>query len=388
MKPSLSRALFLLAVVTVLVVVAVLALLGRGSDDPASAPRTGDAPEIATPTPESGVRRVAVGEPAPEITGILGWINSDPLRLEDLRGKVVLIDFWTYTCVNCIRTFPYLREWHDKYADDGLVIIGVHTPEFEFEKIIGNVREATLDNDLRYAVAIDSDRATWDAFQNRFWPRKYLIDQNGILRFDHAGEGRYQSTESWIQRLLIETGADVSGVELVMDPERAALAAYRQVTPELYAGARGALSGHIGNFSRQAFQTPYLYGLPRTLGDDALYLEGAWITGEESILHARSTDEFVDKVHLSYWARSVNLVIRPERPEPFEVEIMVDGQPLDEHDKGLDVTIKDGRSFVTVDEPRLYFLVSHLEPGGHALQLSAKSDAFAFFAFTFGVAAD
>ena len=145
---------------------------------------------------------------APEIKGIKAWINSEPLTIEEFRGKVVLVDFWTYSCVNCIRTFPYLREWNAKYADDGLVIIGVHSPEFEFEKDYSNVLRATQDNGITWPVAQDNDFETWQNYSNRFWPAKYLIDKEGVIRYTHFGEGAYDETEKQIRDLLIDAGAD------------------------------------------------------------------------------------------------------------------------------------------------------------------------------------
>jgi len=142
---------------------------------------------------------------APELRSIAGYINTDPdIKIQNLKGNVVLVDFWTYTCINCIRTMPYLKSWYDQYTDDGLVIVGVHTPEFEFEKDIDNVQDAVDKYDLKYAVVQDNDYATWRAYKNRWWPRKYLIDIDGFIRYDHIGEGGYTETESVIQELLNE----------------------------------------------------------------------------------------------------------------------------------------------------------------------------------------
>ena len=141
---------------------------------------------------------------APDFVGIEKWINSEPLKIEQLRGKVVLVDFWTYTCINCIRTLPYLKDWDKKYHDKGLVIVGVHTPEFEFEKKYENVLKAVNEYQLKYAVAQDNNYATWSVYQNRYWPHKFLIDIDGYIRYDHIGEGSYDETEKMIQLLLKE----------------------------------------------------------------------------------------------------------------------------------------------------------------------------------------
>jgi thiol-disulfide isomerase/thioredoxin len=331
-------------------------------------------------------RTVGRGQPAPELTGLVAWINSEPLTLQSLRGNVVLVDFWTYTCVNCIRTFPYLKSWYDKYASEGLVIIGVHTPEFAFEHDVDNVRAAVQRHGLKYPVALDNQYATWKAFRNQYWPRKYLIDKDGVIRYDHAGEGRYEATESWIKRLLAETGARVDAQTTVKDPDPGSQAAHRRATPELYAGLRGLLSGQIGNFNRQAIDAPFAYALPSTRAEHVLYLSGVWVQREESLRHGRTTPGFEDEIVLRYWARSVNLVIRPETSEVFDVRVLLDGRPLDPLLAGDDVTVTaQGESVVRVDGPRLYSLVASPEPGSHELRLSAKSDAFAIFAFTFGV---
>ena len=166
-------------------------------------------PPTATPTPSEPT---PTPYPAPALAGTGEWINSEPFTLASRRGEVVLVDFWTYTCINCIRTLPWIRDWHEKYADAGLVILGVHTPEFEFEKVIENVRKASLDYDLNYPIVQDNEFTTWRAFKNRAWPSKYLIDANGAVRYAHIGEGAYDTTERWIRTLLEEAGADLSGI--------------------------------------------------------------------------------------------------------------------------------------------------------------------------------
>jgi len=143
-------------------------------------------------------------EPAPEFTGIEKWLNSDPLTLQQLRGKVVLVDFWTYTCINCIHTIPYVKEWNEKYKDKGLVVVGVHTPEFPFERLTSNVEQAIKRFGITYPVAQDNRYATWKAYNNLYWPAFYLIDKEGRITYTHFGEGRYKETEAEIQRLLAQ----------------------------------------------------------------------------------------------------------------------------------------------------------------------------------------
>ena len=168
---------------------------------------------------------LTVGTRAPKIEGISAWINSDPIALQETAGKVVLIDFWTYSCVNCIRTFPFLKLWHSRYSDDGLVIVGVHSPEFAFEKDPVNVINAVEENGITWPVALDNDFTTWNNFSNRVWPAKYLIDHAGVLRYRHLGEGQYAETEENIRELLKEAGADLDGdnfplpIDRPLDPE-------------------------------------------------------------------------------------------------------------------------------------------------------------------------
>ena len=314
--------------------------------------------------------------------------------MAELQGKVVLIDFWTYTCVNCIRTFPYLREWHEKYAGLGLVIVGVHSPEFTFEERRENVVRAADTHGLEYPVAQDNAFATWDAYGNRFWPAKYLVDAQGRVQYTHFGEGSYAVTEGWIRRLLEEAGAAVSGVEVVsLEPPVFDSTArfpdpYRGLTRELY-------GGHLRNTSLGGFyvvQPRYYdrfevaqdYTDPGGHENQFLYLQGRWFNGPESLIHARETENFEDYIAFPLNARSVNAVIDPQIEEPFEVQVTLDGRPLTAEEAGTDLVIRDGRSFVVVDEPRLYHLVELPAFGSHELKLSSNSEGFALFALTFG----
>ena len=179
---------------------------------PASAGSTETGPSTAQAPLPVVVELLGKQRRAPELTEIASWINSEPFTLESQRGNVVLIDFWTYTCINCIRTLPYVREWHEKYADAGLVVVGVHTPEFKFEHLRENVVEAVGKFEIEYAVAQDNGYRTWRAFNNRYWPAKYLIDKDGFIRYTDFGEGAYDETEQAIRELLAETAADVDPI--------------------------------------------------------------------------------------------------------------------------------------------------------------------------------
>lgn len=384
MKLTQKQRLFALVVAVSLIVGVVVALMATSPDK--AKKDEAAAPDDRTDFSQLPSRGAQVGKLAPEIVGISAWLNSQPLALKDLRGKVVLVDFWTYTCVNCVRTLPYLTEWHQKYAEKGLVIIGVHTPEFDFERNLKNVEAATKRYGVMYPVALDNARGTWDNYRTQFWPRKFLVDSKGIVRYDHIGEGRYAATETQIKRLLAELGSNVGNVPLVKDPNPGPVVAAQNVTPELYAGSRGYFQAQIGNVDQYNPFEAVDYRLPSTLRPNLIYMNGFWQAGEEGIYHAREMSGYVDEIVVKYFARSANVVINPQGEEPFDVRITFDGKPLPEHSRGKDVSVAgSGETVIRVQEARLYSLTSSPEIGAHEIRLSAKSKAFAIFAFTFGI---
>ena len=349
-------------------------------------------PECGAPAmPAQGAGR---GNLAAEITGINAWVNSEPLCLSDLRGNVVLVDFWTYTCVNCIRTFPYLRQWNARYADDGLVILGIHTPEFEFEEDRDNVLNASVDDAIVWPVALDNDYRTWRAYSNRYWPAKYLIDKDGVIRYTKFGEGAYAETEQEIRKLLEEAGADLTlDIELptdqVVDP---GFLRARKLTRELYGGyGRGCFSRYVFDIDEFCDNKDQVleYTEPGSdHEDDFIYLSGPWRASEESLQYAPdgSGGEYEDYLLLKFTARTANAVLTPEvGGEPFKVLVTLDDQPLTEENKGRDVVFEDGQSYLLVDEPRLYSIVDAEEYGTYVLKMSSNSPHFALFAFTFGI---
>ncbi len=353
-----------------------------------------------TPTPAPTPASNEQGQPAPELQGIAGWINSGPLTLASQRGKVVLIDFWTYTCVNCIRTLPYLKQWHEKYAPYGLVIIGVHTPEFEFEKLRENVEKAVKEYGLEYAIAQDNDYGTWNAFNNRFWPAKYLIDREGYIRFAHFGEGKYQETEQKIRELLMETGAILEQVPVGADPgPQAHPAAFTDdvetvLTRELYGGVARNYGALLAGDAPYVLHEEYynapnaevLYQDPGGHRNHFIYLQGLWRNTPESLVHARQTESFEDYIAIKFYATSVNAVMSADGATgPVEVRLTLNGAPLTASQVGSDVEFdQQGNSFVRVDGSRMYRLVEQVEFGGYELKLSANVPGLAFYAFTFG----
>ena len=347
-----------------------------------------------TPTRQS---QVTGGPLAAELVGINAWINSQPLTLSKLSGKVVLVDFWTYTCVNCIRTLPYLKLWQAKYADDGLVIIGVHSPEFKFEEKLDNVIAAVKENGIGWAVAQDNDFATWKAYNNRYWPAKYLVDKDGVLRYKHFGEGAYAETESKIRELLEEAGADLSQLDASLPSDQVVDPAYLDdpsagITRELYAGwDRGYGFGGSYVWNKEFYSDRDMlteYNDPGNHVTHQIYLEGPWYNSHESLIHGRETTDFEDHIALKFSATSVNAVIRPEGEDagPFTVLVELEGEYLTEANKGEDVVIEeDGRSFLHVEESRMYSIIQVPSYGTYEMRLSSNSPHFALFAFTFGI---
>ena len=358
--------------------------------------------------PCEGNRGGAVGDCAPEFAGTQEWINSEPLSMETLRGNVVLIDFWTYTCVNCIRTLPFLREWHDRYADDGLVIVGVHTPEFEFEKIYDNVAQATQDEGVVWPVVQDNEFSVWRSYSNRYWPAKYLIDRSGEIQYRHFGEGKYAETEEWIRQLLEEGGMAAIDPNLSLPEDQQRDSAFRlgmDVTRELFAGWKFTAAQRRGGIgqgdeylqaarasSEEDGYPPVVmqFEAPGKLEPNLIYFHGPWAIGPESARHAEITTHHDNYISLVYSARSVNAVLTSESGEPYEVRITVNGEYLTGENKGDDIIIgEDGVSFLRVTEPKLYKIVEHSDwQEEQELRMSSTTDDFGLYSFTFGVYED
>jgi cytochrome c biogenesis protein CcdA/thiol-disulfide isomerase/thioredoxin len=290
---------------------------------------------------------------APDFAGGGRWFNTKPLTLKALRGRVVLIDFWTYTCINCLRTLPHVRAWDARYRAAGLTIVGVHTPEFDFEHDSGNVEDAIKRSKLRYPVLQDNDYATWNGWGNRYWPAKYLIDARGRVRYAHFGEGEYDQTEQAIRTLLAQAGAEKLGGRAKVGPE----AAVEARTPETYLGVQRA----------QGWTPSLLPGTHDYPGNtpkrNQFALGGTWRIGDEPAEAVK--DATIDA---RFSARKVYLVLSSRGEQPREVEVRVDGQPT---------------RTVTVRRQRLYELVSLPRAGEHRLSLRFEPGV-AGYAFTFG----
>ena len=361
-----------------------------------------------TPTPASEptsepAEATSAYRSAPDLRETGGWINSEPFTLDGMQedNKVVLIDFWTYTCINCIRTLPYLRVWHEKYADHGLVILGVHTPEFAFEREYDNVVEAVDKFALEYPVVQDNDFGTWRAFNNRYWPAKYLIDHNGKIRYSHFGEGAYDETELKIREILEEAGYDVSEITTDTDPgppiaksAMEATSAADGQTRELYAGyernygtlmSGGAPPYVLHEDYYKAPDAEVMYTDPGEHRNHFLYLQGLWLNTAESLIHARETMDLEDYIALKFVGTSVNAVMSPGVSSPYDVVVYLDDAPVPEERAGKDIMYDpDGSSYVQVDESRMYFLVDQQEFVSGELRLASNSPDFSLFALTFG----
>ena len=313
---------------------------------------------------------------APDLVGIAGYINTTPEELQaKIKDKVVLYDFWTYSCINCIRTFPYLKAWNDKYADKGLLIIGVHSPEFEFEKDLNNVKMAAKKYGLTYPIVLDSDHMTWDAFSNRYWPAEYITDDLGHIRHTNFGEGDYDQTEKVIQQLLdqrakrlgLNTTADQSLVNL----QAHAFSVFQ--TPELYFGYDFADGrNYFGNSEGFEPEKIVSYTMSSDLQKDHFYLEGQWQNLHDSM--KLSSDN--GKIVLPYTAQDVHIVASGTGTG---IQILLDGKPVTSDDAGQDTN--NGTAIIS--ENRLYNIISSKQAGSHTLTIIGHP-GFEIYTFTFG----
>ncbi len=304
---------------------------------------------------------------APELAGITGYINTPEFSLEQIRGKVVLVDFWTYSCINCIRTQPYLNAWYDAYASDGLVIVGVHTPEFEFEKDYENVKQAVEKAGIKYPVVQDNNFGTWTAYQNRYWPRKYLVDVDGFIRYDHIGEGGYSETEAKIKELLGERKQRY-GMQINLSKSAAIKTSDidfgKVLTPEIYFGYnfdRGGMASEEGFKPEQVNH----YSMPANIEANKAYLIGDWLNkGDYSELVGQT-----GSVLLVYAAKNVNIVGSADNAT--ELKIFLDGNAVE----GTENLVK---------AERLYNVVSADTYGAHVLEIESSRPGFRIYTFTFG----
>jgi thiol-disulfide isomerase/thioredoxin len=315
---------------------------------------------------------------APDIVGIAHYLNTTPEELaQEIEGKVVLYDIWTYSCINCIRTLPYITAWDDKYADQGLLIIGIHSPEFEFEKDPQNVQMAMEKHGITYPVVLDNDKETWKAFENRYWPRKYIADNEGYIRYDHIGEGAYKETEQVIQDLLKERalsmGIQAASAESLVDIEEFEHSLFR--TPELYFGYYFAQNrNQLGN--QEGFQPGRIvsYAPPTDLELHKFYVIGDWLNLDGSMKLVSETGT----IKLLYIAKQVNIVTE----DNADLEIILDESPLQQEHAGTDIT--PGTNILQTSGAGLYNIISSDASSLHTLEIRVTGQDFQMFTFTFG----
>ncbi len=337
------------------------------------------------PRPAVDAGQLSVEGELPEFEGLTGWLNSPPLTKKQLAGKTVLVDFWTHSCVNCLRTIPHLRAWHEAYARHGLVIVGVHTPEFGFEKDAAGVALAVERLGIAYPVALDNDYVLWNRYRNRYWPAHYFADARGRLRYHHFGEGGYGHSEAVIRALLREAGAELPAAST--PPDGPAPARSPDQTPETYLGfdrleylgspesVRPGVSQRYSAVSRPAL--------------NVFYLDGVWEIGNEFAVPREAGARLLYRIA----AGQVNLVMEGAKGGS-RVEVELDGQPLDAANRGVDVGGDgDGPTVALVKEGRMYNLLDARGPSTRLgtgdrseklLELTFIDPGTKVYAFTFG----
>jgi thiol-disulfide isomerase/thioredoxin len=334
------------------------------------------------PAPAPSAGAVPPEAPMPSLAGATGWLNSAPLTRESLRGKVVLVDFWTYSCINCLRTLPYVKRWYETYKDHGLVVIGVHAPEFAFERDPDNVRRAVGELGITYPIAIDDDYAIWRGFSNQYWPAHYFIDAEGRIRGHHFGEGDYKDSERTIRELLTQAGYKdlppagaapgaapaAAGIEAAPDMEHVS-------SPETYIGySRADGFRSPGGF---ADDRPKSYALPTSLQLNEWGLLGPWTDDPEKAV----LDAAPGKIEFRFLARDLHLVLGPAGEKPVRFRVRLDGlAPGANH--GVD-TDADGNGIIR--EQRLYQLIRQTSPiAPHTFSIEFLDAGAQAYSFTFG----
>jgi len=319
-----------------------------------------------------------VADHLPGFEGATGWLNSEPLVPSDLSGKVVLVDFWTYTCINWLRTLAYVRAWAERYEDQGLVVVGVHTPEFPFEQDVDNVREAAKEMRVEYPIALDSDYAVWRAFDNNYWPAVYIADVEGRIRHNQFGEGGYEECERVIQALLRDAGRDVGDDLVSVDPAGLEVQAdwSNLESPETYLGYQQAQN--FTSADGAEFDEPFTFAVPDSLGRNQWALSGAWTVGPGAAVLNGAEGQIAFRFH----ARDVHLVMGPpSRDTSVPFRVLIDGEaPGDAH--GDDI---DDQGNGTLTQQRLHQLIR--QPGAitdSTFEITFQSPGAEAYCFTFG----
>jgi len=322
--------------------------------------------------------------PPPFIGSADDWINTPPVTWKELEGKVVLVDFWEYTCVNCIRTYPYLKAWNERYSPYGLVIVGIHRPEFDFAKSKANVAAAAKRQGLTYPILNDPDYKNWKAYHEHSWPSKYIFDQSGKLVDQHVGEGAYQQTEELIQRLLHKTHPEAKFPKPLppQKPGDDPKVKCHLSTEELYTNPHPAYDD-IANLPQEwDWNKPITFSDRKPHVEGKLYYQGVFVPKRQRLQHGQKTEHLENTVALRYRATEVNVVLNGPSREPYRVYVTLDGGPVPRAIQGDD-TRRDARgTYIEVDAPRMYNLIrSPFE--GHEIVLASNSPDFDLYSYTF-----
>jgi thiol-disulfide isomerase/thioredoxin len=334
---------------------------------------------VSNPTPGSGATGGSAASsdallpasqrmPAPEFTGIDKWINSKPLTMAGLRGKVVLIDFWTFSCVNCVRTLPHLSALYNRYSSKGLVIVGVHSPEFDFEKNLTNVANAVKRLKVTWPVAVDSEMATWNAWNNEVWPAEYLVDQQGRVAYVNLGEGNYDETAGAVQALLGVPAATVTASAIPVSDSNS-------ITPEIYVGSnRGQAYGLSNgeNYSAIGSTTTYPNGQPQDL--DHVLLTGTWTNNGDYMTAGANAQVKLD------WHALAIYVVAGSSSGQITVPVSIDGSAVKSYERGTSLS---SSSTLTVNRSDLFVIADNFDPGSHSIDLTVPR-GFEIYTFTFG----
>ena len=334
--------------------------------------------QSSLPSPQQNISLSSLKNygPAPNIQGISGWINSAPLNLTQFRGKVVIVDFWTYSCINCIRSIPYLNAWYKEYGgNNGLVIIGVSTPEFQFEHNYTNVKNAVEKDGIMYPVALDNNYSTWTAYNNEYWPADYIIDKNGDIRYEVFGEGGYNTTQQVIVELLKNAGYNVSD-NMTLPASTTNFSLVR--SPEMYLGYQEIETGRtdvLGNPQGYIPNNAVNYTATNISQGNTVYLEGAWYDANYSIVSESNNS----KLFLVYDAKNLNVVASGNT----SITVKIDGKPANQSFIGTDGKIVNGTDYVTINQSRLYDLINAPSYGIHEIEIDAHK-GFHVYTFTFG----
>lgn len=314
---------------------------------------------------------------APNLVGIAHHLNTTPEELiNEMEDKVILYDIWTYSCINCVRTLPYITAWDDKYSDQGLLVIGIHSPEFEFEKEPNNVQMAIDKHGINYPVVLDNYMETWKAFDNRYWPRKYIADHEGYIRYDHIGEGGYKETEKIIQQLLQERsnsfGIKSVSAEPLVEIKEFEHSMFR--TPELYFGYKFAENrNQLGSIEGFQPEKTVTYSNQENVDLHKFYLTGDWINHQDSMELVSNSGT----IKLLYNAKQVNIVT----DRTAELQIFLDGESLTDNYAGTDIS---SGNILQVSEPDIYNIISSDTSSTHLMEIKIDGTGFQMFTFTFG----